>query len=160
METKNLKTALKYRNIQVLSNAMNMVLASALLYSIIAATFIMSFGITGVIKLSWAKEILFVLVLLFLLFVNCAVGLLVGVGGLVSVYTESKKVINKLKIQNRLMWYGATSKKEFKWRQSFYISCSSIKIKLGQSNFLEDLTPLNLINNAVGLTVHMRLLRA
>jgi len=154
--------ALGYRKIQILAQALNVILENALLVAIITSTFLMSFGMTGVVKLEWSRANGFVLILLFLLSVNCAVGLIVGVGGLVGVYRESKQVVDRLKIHSALMSLGKTvgSRMEFKWRQRFYVSCSSIKIKLGQMNFLEELTPLNFLNTGVGLTVQMLLLSA
>jgi len=88
-----------------------------------------------------------------------AMEFLVGAGGLVGVFAESKTVLDKL-ITLNTPGKNNSSRLEFKWRQRFYRSCSTIKIKFGAINHLDELSPLNFINNALDLSVNMILLGA
>lgn len=88
--------------------------------------------------------------------------IIVTFGGMSAVYRESKSIIKR-----KAMWHmhicfvspSEYSRMELKWQEKFYKSCPLIKVKFGYSNFIEELTPLNCMNTAVGMAVQLLLLR-
>jgi len=130
------------------------------MFAVFTTIFSTSFSITGIVKLAWSKENIVILLLCTCLAANGVVGMIVGVGGLVEVYRESKYVLWNLKKYTFLGSVGVCSRFEHKWRLRFYRSCSLIKIKMGSNNFMEELTPLNLINNAIALSVQLILIQS
>lgn len=81
------------------------------------------------------------------------------------VYTESVKVTKKFQKSFGVIGGGGCRNlteagrgyverlTEVKWKQRFYTSCSSIKIRFASINFVDRLTPLACVDYANGLTL-------
>ncbi|CAL8145500.1 unnamed protein product [Orchesella dallaii] len=145
-----------YRSIQVLAQPMNAVMEKGLLISCTVATCCIAFDITGLVKLPWTKQNSFLLTICFLLATNALLYIVIAVGGQVGVHAESKKVMEKLNRYHLLETMKGGL--EYKWSSRFFRSCSKIKIKLGPNNYLEEMTPLVLVQNGINLTLTTLLL--
>lgn len=87
---------------------------------------------------------------------------IVTFGGMSAVYRESKHIIKrkaKWHIHSCFDTPSAYSRMDLKWQEKFHKSCPLVKVKFGGNNFIEELTPLNCINMAVGMTVQLLLLK-
>lgn len=86
--------------------------------------------------------------------------IIVAFGGMSLVYKESTGIFWRIRNSNGGgMEGGGFSKGHIRWRRKFMNSCVPIKVKFGQNNFVEPLTPLNSINFSLGLIVQILLLR-
>ncbi len=88
--------------------------------------------------------------------VNGFFAILVSLGGLVSVFIKSKEI----KKGSKMLEISYNCRKERKWARRYWKSCNVIKIKFGESNFLEELTPLKSLHFSLDLTVQFLLLSA
>jgi len=80
--------------------------------------------------------------------------LLVMLSGMVGAYLKSIKVIQGLK---QSLSKTSLNSRDKKWLKRFSKSCSPIKIRIRNSNFLEALTPLNCLNFAFNLSIQILL---
>jgi len=139
-----------YRHIQCLANLNNIIGQKFLLGVVVTDTVAIAFCFLGLLRLKLLHENIAVVFVIGALLLNSIICLLVLSGGLVHVYIESKLVLCKLK---RVHIYGFDGK----WKARFLKSCPFIKTKIGANNFLEEQTPLNLIDVALQLTVEILL---
>ncbi len=95
-----------------------------------------------------------IVVLFALVVAECVFVLLVIFEGMVGVYKESKY---KLRICKRMM-NTYESVKCRRWIRRYWGSCNVLKIKFGEVNFFEELTPLRCLDLAFNLTVQLILL--
>lgn len=101
------------------------------------------------------EETNFIMIIGFaLLAVDCILGLLVLLAGMAVVYVESKRKLDECKRVTEL--YKVTSCRT--WAKRYWRSCYILKVKFGDGNFLEKLTPLKCLDVAFNLTVQFLLL--
>lgn len=75
-------------------------------------------------------------------------------GGMVSMCAKSKTLLRQAKgVTGEL-----SSKKEKMLNKKLWRSCDKIKVKFGDNNFLEELTPLRCLNASAEMTVQCMLL--
>lgn len=80
--------------------------------------------------------------------------LMILLGGMVSVCASSKRVLQEAKSMKK----NCASRKNQLLVKKLWLSCDKIKIKFGDSNFLEELTPLRCLDFSAGMTVQILLL--
>lgn len=101
------------------------------------------------------EETNFIMIIGFaLLAVDCILGLLVLLAGMAVVYVESKRKLDECKRVTEL--YKVASCR--RWTKRYWRSCYILKVKFGDGNFLEKLTPLKCLDVAFNLTVQFLLL--
>ncbi len=86
--------------------------------------------------------------------VDAIICILVILGGIVSVYIKSKVTLQATK----RLGFGISCKRSRNWMRRFFRSCDVIKIKFGDNNFLEELTPFKCLDFSLNLTVQFLLL--
>lgn len=79
--------------------------------------------------------------------------IIVLTGGMLLVSTKSSQVFRVEKVSDAQSFMT----KENRWVVRFWRSCRIVKIKFGDNNFLESLTPLRCLDFAVGITVQILL---
>jgi len=149
-----LSLALVYRQNQILAALNNIILQDGLLLTVFEASLLISFCMTILIKMQWTLETLIVIPLCISLVACGILALLVWLGCMVGIYVESKQLFRRL-MNNSNIGISRGSRIDRKWTRKFCMSCMPIKIKIGSSNFIEQGTPLNCFNSAVGLTVNI-----
>ncbi len=87
--------------------------------------------------------------------IDCMFGILVILGGMVAVYTISKKTLTRAKLA---VSQTTMSRYDRRWAKRFLRSCNAIKIKFGANNFFDELTPLRCLDSSLNLTVQVLLL--
>lgn len=84
---------------------------------------------------------------------DCMILLIGLTSGMVRVYKESGYLQEKIKRveENRRIFCNG------KLHRKYWASCQKVKLKLGVSNCLEELTPLKCVDKALQLTVNLLL---
>lgn len=77
--------------------------------------------------------------------------LLVLLGGMVLTYSESNKTLERI----RGLDVSNFNRKERSWFRMYWKSCTIIRIKFGDNNFVEDRTPLNCLDCVLDLTMEI-----
>ncbi len=152
------KTGIFYRKIQILGCFCNEVQQSDLmLVIIVGGTLVLVSAINAAFLVPWTMENAFGLVLFALCMVDMSFLLLVCAGAMAEIFQEFDDALDRLK--RRKVMIGQRGKRLCcKWRERFYLSCTPIKFKFGQFNFVERLTPLNCIMFAIDQSVSLLLL--
>lgn len=150
----NVKTITIYRRIQVLSIYMNEIQRWGLTGNgAISVVLVFTFNLTGLVR-ALGKSADPVMISFFLFLIGCAcVWNSAGLGAQANIHTTSLEVLQDLRQccrANRCM-HG-------KWLQTFYRSCSTVKVGLGSINFIERSTPLTILSYSVDCTVNFLLL--
>ncbi|CAL8068156.1 unnamed protein product [Orchesella dallaii] len=151
-----------YREIQVLGLLYNNIVQNAFLIVTILLLFCMSVAFTVLIRMDWTMKNALELAWFSVVGFNCILYFMVCVGGgMISIYTQTKKIVDNLKRrQPSSSDLKVTREKrlEDKWYKRFAGSCLPIRIKLGGSNYLEELTSLRCMECAVDWTIQLLLL--
>ncbi len=92
---------------------------------------------------------------LFIVTVDCFMGLLIIVGQMGMVNQKSSSLIETMKNSHKHLEMSVGDRK---WEHRFYRSCSALKILIGSTNFVDELTPLNCLNFSIDCTVNLLLL--
>ncbi len=151
------RSGLFYRKIQILSCLCNEVQQSIVMLAIGGATLVLVFAANAIILLPWNRENAAGLLLFVIVTYNLSFYLLVCVGTMAEIFEESKDVLECLTGARRMTRRYQTPLR-VKWRQTFFMSCTPIKFKFADLNFIERLTPLNCIMFAISQTVSVLLL--
>lgn len=153
-----------YRELQLIGTLQTDVQAGALMSMIILiATFDIAISSSMVVRLPWNQENIIMILLFAYIALGCVLGVLVILGGHAQVWEESKNMfrnLDRLLVKRRMlgMRYSRT---EYKWQKRFWLSCRNfIKVKFGVHNFVENETPLNCLNCAIGMGVQILLTKA
>lgn len=149
------KESAVYRQLQVFNSISNAVQQSCLGLSIVVMILCtsMAFGLLIASSVTGATQQVLVAAFL-ILTVDGTIGILVALGGLVRVHSESKNLITVVKRLD----YTYMSQVDRRWVKRFWQSCDRLRIKFGDSNFLEDLTPLRCYDCVLDYTVQILLL--
>ncbi|CAL8121576.1 unnamed protein product [Orchesella dallaii] len=156
---------LKFREIQMLALLNNVIIQNALLMFTFCMIILISLAITVFVKLEWNTENIMAFTLFSCSGSNATQFFLMCMGGgMIGIYSTSKELFAMIKRKQKY----TTGKTFLTVRQHFghkrltrfCRSCTPIRIKLGESNFVEELTPLKCISAAVELTVNVLLLCA
>lgn len=141
--------ATAYRSIQILALLANQIQQRVfMIILILAGTLVQSLSATTLIKLPWSAENLIAVIVFSVVFSNCALVVVVTVGGFAEIHSKSGSTIHLVKQRNE----------NIQWRKRFYKSCIPIKIKFGSINFIERQTPLVCIDYANALTLQLLLI--
>lgn len=162
-------SAVIYRTIQVLACIANEIQQKVFMSVIvIAATFLISLCTATVVWLPWTIDNLLSILMFLTIGIDCTLAVVTSVGGMAGVYTESVKVIRKLQTSIGIIGGGGyrnlvgrgdgCGSMEVKWKQRFYRSCMSIKIRFASINFVDRLTPLACVDFANDLTLQLLLI--
>ncbi|CAL8126948.1 unnamed protein product [Orchesella dallaii] len=153
---------LAYRKMQLLTNLYNLIMQTAFLTIVTAALFCLSLSITVLVQTELSSKSVLAFVFFSWLGLESILFFTVGIGGpMVSMHVDSKQLLANFKRQhgNVQKSIGSTEQRLSKiWINKFYRSCSPIKIKLGESNFLEELTPLRCVDCSFDMTIQFLLL--
>ncbi len=147
------KSTVIYRELQLLNIFCNIVQQSCLGLGIAAAIFIISASVALLVRI---ENNFLIKLTLGIAAIDSLVCLLLVVSGMTSVHKKSKKILKSVYIlqkQRTIM-----SKSILMWSRKFWISCDCIKIKFGEMNYLEELTPLKCFDFSLNLTVQILLL--
>ena len=137
-----------YRQIQLLSGQYNLLHQRAILVVLIMAVVsTQSICIYALIEfhsqMHWMLEIFFAM-----MGFDCFMSIIMLCGTLADAYDDSVQALKILKRNHR----GC------KWLYRFHISCQTIKMRFGVTNFMEKLTPLNFQNFSLCQTVNLLLM--
>lgn len=150
------KTLPVYRHVQLLTNLSNSIQQKGIIPGLLVeCTTVSGVILAFLVQTPASSENLLVLLTLTLTCVDCVLFILLCLGTLAIVYKESRVTCEKI----RLDLASIVDWNERKWTQKFLKSCSVLKMKLGGSNFVEELTPLNCLDNALQIAVQILLLR-
>ncbi|CAL8068036.1 unnamed protein product [Orchesella dallaii] len=153
---------LAYRKMQLLTNLYNLIMQTAFLTIVTAALFCLSLSITVLVQIELSSRNVLAFVFFSWLGLESILFFTVGIGGpMVSMHVDSKQLLTNFKRQhgNVQKSVGTAEQRLSKiWINKFYRSCSPIKIKLGESNFLEELTPLRCVDCSFDMTIQFLLL--
>ncbi|CAL8068160.1 unnamed protein product [Orchesella dallaii] len=151
-----------YREIQILGQLYNQIVDRAFLVVTILLIFCMSVTFTVLIQMDWTMKNALELAWFSVVGFNCVLYFMVSVGGgMVSVYKQTKRIVDDLKRRRPFSsCFKVTREKQLedKWYQKFVRSCLPIRIRLGGSNFLEELTSLRCIDCSIDMTIQLLLL--
>jgi len=140
----------------------NKLLKDILLVFSVGCIVLISACICVLVKLEYCRTNALAIGFFFVLGQECLLYFTLGMHGcMVPIYVESKKILGKLKKEKVILNDGLSTRSqhlEVKASQKFYESCSPVRIKLGENNFLEEKTPLRCIDFAMGLTINFLLL--
>lgn len=148
-----------YRDVQILGVLSNdiqqkIMVPSMLLY----VTIVHAFSITALVRLSSGQ--LAPIMMFAMLAVESFLCIIVMFGGMSRIIMKSKE------IQKAVNWrlydcrrLESVSLVEGKWQAKFFSSCLPIKVKFGQDNFVDVLTPLNTMNYSHCLAVQLLLIQ-
>lgn len=152
------KLAVMYRSIQVLVVLVNEIQQWGFVGAIVlGGVLFQAFCACTVTQLPWTSENIIPLGILSVITFNSMFTIIIVVGGMGTVYVESRTALIKLKesVAGKNQIKG---RYDVKWTRMFHKSCNLIKIRFGSINFVDQLTPLNCIDFANGLTVQLLLL--
>lgn len=155
--TNYLQDAQLYRQFQIFNTFGNIIQQYIVLVLLIAATSCMSISLMSLVRLSSNlndRNNIFVLLVYGISASNGTFAMLVLLGGMVSVYTESNnlfKIVKKLDL-------SCGNRVDRMWRRRYWKSCTLIKFKFGDSNFIETLTPLRCLDFSLNFTLQLLLL--
>jgi len=92
--------------------------------------------------------------------IDAVMFLLVCVGGMISPYLESKKVLQTLNTSMHTLpqYVVGAGKHSHRWLKRYIRSLSLIKVMIGDSNFLEERTALRCVDVSITLAVNFLLL--
>lgn len=149
-----LKISKLYRELQLLNTFSNCVQQNIIGSLILGAIVATSTGLGLLVKLNENMANVMVYGAMGMAFVDGITMLMILLGGMVSVCASSKIVLKQAKFLELSM----VPKKNKMWVKRVWRSCDKLKIKFGDNNFLEELTPLRCLDFSVGLTVQLLLL--
>ncbi len=146
-----------YRELQLLNSTYNHVQKHMLGVLILSAIFSISMNSTLLIKClngSGFEASSIIMSTFFTAIEDGVAAILLILGGMVEVHKNCKYFLAKVKY----LKYLGTSRGARIWARRFWRSCEKLKIKFGDFNFVEELTPLRCLDFTANLTVHMLLL--
>lgn len=145
-----------FSKLQIFSSLTNCLQQSCLLVFFCMTIFTLSLSINLLVRFvsseSVEKDYSVVVVCIILIF-DAGGSILFILWGMVSVFSNSKNclhLIKELELKCKL-------KSDRLWLRSFYKSCDKIKIKFGDSNFIEELTPFKCLDFAINVTAQILL---
>ncbi len=149
-----------YRNIQVLNILCNEAQKNVLMpFVILVGIGMESMGTAALLRISWNYENMFWLMCFGVLAVTAILAILLVLGGMAQTFQESKSILARLQKKNcGVRLKPRKGRLASKWRKRFYWSCTPVKIRVGEINFIDRHTPLNCLNFANGLTVNILLI--
>lgn len=151
------RDALIYRQFQILNTLTNVVQTRILEVFIGAVILSLSMNLGVLIGISNAAQSesnIFMIAVFLLETVNGVLAILVIVGGMVWVYTKSKHIIV---VAKKLEWKNENRATQ-RWARRYWLSCVPLKIKFGDTNYLEELTPFKSLGFSLNLSVQFLLL--
>lgn len=147
-----------YRKLQVFNLLLNSIQQDCFAVLLVSITFIISMSLGLLVKFSntTSKEVtLLMMATLCISVVDCMFGILVILGGMVAVYSNSK-----IRLEGTKMVIAQTQLSSYdrRWAKRFWRSCENIKIRFGDNNFFDELTPLRCLDVTSNFTVQVLLL--
>ncbi len=151
------KDAILYRQLQILNILYNKVQQTFLGVFMLGVTLTLALNLSlliGMIKGYYKESNLFMISINLIITIDAAAALLVIIGGMVSVYAESKRKLDNVK----RLGSNFTSRFCRRWLRRYWRSCTILKTKFGDNNFLEESTPLTCLNLSFDVAVQFLLL--
>lgn len=147
------KTA-QYRTLQVLGILMNEIQQKFLITSlVIAATLILSCGMTVVVQMPFTKGNLLQLSVFLVLMTDSALLLIVILGNMSKVLVQSHRIFEV--VRTHMTTQKISDRKQM---EKFLKSCNFVKVRFGTLNYIDSLTPIKCIDFANDLTVQLLLI--
>ncbi len=151
------KQALVYRQFQVLNKMSNFLQQTCLQLFMTSAMIAVSMNL-GLLVASFNGSLeeanVFLMGSFLMVTVNGTICILVVFGGMAAVYAESKHLI----ADEKRLELTFKSRMNKRWCRMYWRSCSTIQFKFGNSNFLEEHTPLKCFDCVLNLTVQTLIL--
>ncbi len=149
--------AMLYRQLQIFNTLCNSVQQSCLCVFIAGQTVLVSVMLcllVGHVNEKYEETNKVMIATFTIMTVDGTLTILLTLGGMASVFKDSKSTLSATKrLESTLM-----VKRERLWLQKYLRSCSEIKVKFGDNNFIEELTPLRCVHFAIDLTAQFLLL--
>lgn len=150
-----LETPKLYRELQLLNVYCNSVQQNIIGSLILGAIVATCAGLGLLVKLNEKMDANgMIYVAMIMAFADGVTMLMILLGGMVSVCASSKRVLQEAKGSTK----NCVSRKNQLLVKKLWRSCDKIKIKFGDSNFLEELTPLRCLDFSASMTVQLLLL--
>lgn len=156
----NYKTCLVYRSVQILNGLANEVQKDIFMLVIMCTTvFMYAVAMTGISLVPWTSNNVISLACFMSMVIYDLILILTMLGGMANIYQDSQRLLRK----QRKIKYISSSKiipklVKHSETQAFYLSCSPIRFKFGELNFVDRLTPLNCTVFAQKVTLQFHLL--
>lgn len=144
-----------YRHIQRVANLCNEVQQKILVPSMIAASVILlGVSLAFLINTPATSANAPVLMIMMIVCVDTSLVLVFGLRGFAQIYEGSGKILHQV----RCGLLDASGRKKRKWIIRFVKSCGVIRMKFGGNNFVEKLTPLCCICQAIQIAIQILLM--
>ncbi|CAL8092348.1 unnamed protein product [Orchesella dallaii] len=151
----NIDNYLVYRQLQILNRYYNIIQQNILLTSTLV---LVTNGliVSAYVMLSNGSNVTILQIIMFLNGgSNCFLVILIQIGAMAKLYGESTRVIQNLK---KSVTQGEVSGKKQKWIERYLKSLTPLRVAVGSVNFIDELTPINLLNFCVNQIVSLLLL--
>lgn len=149
--------SLMYRQLQIFNTLTNDVQKNCLGVFICGTVIGLSISLNLLVEVSSGAESktdISIVTIIVTSTINSIACILIMLGGLVSVYTDSEQIIPFAK---KMLWkYEQRATR--KWARMYWRSCNQFKIKFGDTNYLEELTQIKCIDLSFDLTIQFLLL--
>ncbi len=144
-----------YRQIQIFNILCNSLQHDCLGVFMIGVMIFLSMSLGLLVKLGSSLDSGVVIVaLLGIVIIDSGFTLLVILGGMVAVHTASEEILAEAKRLGT-----ANLPRNIKmWTKKFWRSCDKVKIRFGDNNFLDKLTPLRCLDTSLNWTIQVLLL--
>lgn len=153
-----LKKRVQYRTLQYLGILQNEIVQKVILTSALAvSTFTQACCSALFVFIYNSPDHWLELAMIVLILANSVPVSIILMGGLARVSTTSKKTLQVVRKETVTMFSGNRSR--IKAENRFLRSCSCIKVRFGDLNFVDQTTPLNCIDFSTNLTVQFLLLQ-
>lgn len=143
------RTAIMYREIQILVTMFNDIHESFTISSTMVVTIILQLvSMYTIVKTEFTISNIPIIVVFLLLIINIFMFMFCSLDIMGDVLEVSKGIVGELKLKERTHWL-----------KRFHKSCFPLKIKFGASNFVEKITPLNCENFVIVQTSNALLMK-
>lgn len=147
---------LVYRHVQLLANVSNNIQQHAIISApLVECTIAAGVTLAFLVQTAGTPDNMPALVIMIMACVDSTLFLFLCLGTLAIVYKESRFTLQRIKVN--LTNIGC--RMERRWTRKFLRSCSIIKMKFGENNFVDELTPLNCLSHALQICMQVLLVR-
>lgn len=162
--------ALMYRNIQILAKIGNEIQQRSFMMAMVLVAMAFLAGCTPLLIITpFHSDNLMALGTFGVLIFHGYLVVVVFLGGMASIYRKSNEVRRHFyselhvlgggeKTSMEILGRSKTNHRPFKWKRCFLQSCPLIKIRFGSLYFVDELTPLNIVNLSNDLSVQVLLM--
>ncbi len=152
------RASLMYRKIQILNGLCNEFQQNPLTIVLMTASIVIqAISMAGVALIPWKEDNYVALVCCTQAMIYGTLVVLVYLGGMAKIFQKSKQVLHR----KRLCSVNISKSRDpcnLKWSNKFYLSCTPVRFRFGNVNYIDRLTPLTCTVFANRLTLQFLLL--